>query len=85
MKTQNILKAYQTVVESQISSSIPDEDDETSTREILSKISTGLRDILDSIDRHLSSSGNKARLRSGVKTLKIPDEYEGSSWLPSLK
>lgn len=78
---KDIAKAYRTVVEN----TMLDEDEETSTREVLMKISSGLRDILDSIDKHLSGSSSRTRLRSGVKTLRIPDEPEGSSWLPSLK
>ena len=83
MKTQNMLKAYQTVVESQCEKMmIADEDEEESTSRVLSDIAEGLRDILNKIEGHISKP---SRLRNSVKTLKIPNEPEGSSWLPSLK
>lgn len=82
MITNKIAKAYQTVVESQVEKMIADEDEEVSTSRVLSDIAEGLRDILNKIEGHISKP---SRLRSGVKTLKIPDEPEGSSWLPSLK
>lgn len=77
MITRDIAKAYQTVLESQ-HNKIVDEDEETSTKELLSNIAEGLKGILDNIEKYLSRSGEP-------KTLKLPENPEDTSWIPSTR
>lgn len=78
MITNNIAKAYQTVVESQISKMTVDEDEETSTKELLTNVAEGLKGILENIEKYLSRSGEP-------KTLKLPENPEDTSWIPSVR
>jgi len=80
--SKSILQAYNTVVESQCDIQTMDEDEEMHSSEVLSSVAEGLRDILNKIEKY---NAKPSRLRSGVKTLKIPDEPSGTSWLPSIK
>lgn len=77
MIARDIAKAYQTVLESQ-HNKIVDEDEETSTKELLSNIAEGLKGILDNIEKYLSRSGEP-------KTLKLPENPGDTSWIPSTR
>ncbi len=78
MNSQNILKAYQTVVENQISKEVSDEDEETSSKAVLTTIAEGLKDILEKIEGHLGRSAEP-------RTLKLPENPEDTSWIPSTR
>lgn len=75
---KDIAKAYQLVVENKAIDKVSDEDEETSSKAILSTIADGLRDILDKIEAHMGKS-------AGPKTLKIPENPEDTSWIPSAR
>jgi len=80
--SKSILQAYNAIVESQCNRQPVDEDEEVHSGEVLNRVAEGLRDLLNKIEKH---TAKPSRLRSGVKTLRIPDEPSGSSWLPSIK
>lgn len=80
--SKSILQAYNAIVESQCDQHAMDEDEEMHISEVLSSVAEGLRDILNKIEKH---TARPSRLRSGVKTLKIPDEPGGASWMSSMK
>lgn len=80
--SKSILQAYNAIVESQCNKQPMDEDEEVHSGEVLNRVAEGLRDLLNKIEKH---TAKPSRLRSGVKTLRIPDEPSGSSWLPSMK
>lgn len=80
--SKSILQAYNAIVESQCNRQPMDEDEEVHSGEVLNRVAEGLRDLLNKIEKH---TAKPSRLRSGVKTLRIPDEPSGSSWLPSMK
>ena len=80
--SKSILQAYNAIVESQCNLQPMDEDEEVHSGEVLNRVAEGLRDLLNKIEKH---TAKPSRLRSGVKTLRIPDEPSGSSWLPYMK
>jgi hypothetical protein len=71
-----IYNAYKTVVESQIPNQV--DEDEEGRANILSEIANGLKDILEKIENYNSRS-------SSTKSIKIPDNPEDVSWLPSTR
>ena len=71
-----IYNAYKTVVESQVTP-IVDEDEE-GRADILGEIANGLRDILEKIESYNSKS-------SSTRSIKIPENPEDVSWLPSTR
>lgn len=75
MITKDIAKAYQTVLESQ-HNRVVDEDEESSTKELLANVADGLKGILENIEKYLSRSNE-------LKTLKLPENPEDTSWIPS--
>lgn len=77
MITKDIAKAYQTVLESQHNKAV-DEDEEGSTKELLANVADGLKGILDNIEKYLSRSNEP-------KTLKLPENPEDTSWIPSTR
>ena len=80
MNNNSIYKAYKTVVESQCSQQeqMPDEDAEVIKSDVLDQIAVGLKKVLDLIEVYKSDQGQ-------AKTLKLPENPEDASWVPSLK
>ena len=77
MKNNSLCNAYKTVVENQVTPMV--DEDEEGRANILREIANGLKDILEKIEKH---TAQPSRLRSSVKTLRIPDEPGETSWMP---
>jgi len=75
-----IAKAYQTVLESQCSQRMEshDEDAEAVKSDVLDQIADGLKKVLDIIEGYKSGPGSS-------KNIKLPENPEDTSWIPSLK
>ena len=71
-----IYSAYKTVLESQTPNQLSE--DEEGRADLLGEIANGLRDILEKIESY------SARTPS-AKSIKIPDNPEDVSWLPSSR
>jgi len=80
MNNSSIYKAYKTVVESQCSQQeqMPDEDAEAVKGDVLDQIAEGLKKVLDLIEGYRSDQGQ-------AKTLKLPENPEDASWIPSAR
>ena len=72
-----IIQAYKQVLESHTPQHV-DEDEEFGKTEILKDIATGLKGILESIEKYLSKDRS-------TKTISLPDNPEDTSWIPSTK
>ena len=55
------------------------DEDEEGRANILREIANGLKDILEKIEKY---TAQPSRLRSSVKTLRIPDEPGETRWMP---
>ncbi len=71
-----IYNAYKNVVESQVTPMV--DEDEEGRVDILGEIANGLRDILEKIESYNSKS-------SSTRSIKIPENPEDVSWLPSTR
>ena len=75
-----IAKAYQTVLESQCSQrmEVHDEDAEAVKSDVLDQIAEGLKKVIDIIENYKSGT-------TSSKNIKLPENPEDASWVPSLK